>query len=197
MQTVISGGGSGSFSGVLFIRGLPELAPRPGTELVAVNGWSFGDRCNGGLRDVNVAGPAAIETAENITSFDLFTLDDPRRGYGWRKAATARFFAGGQTELSKLHSRGEIQLTPYVDLETSAAGCIGIVHYRYNLSDGSQELLGVTLEHLVNSPDDENTYRVQACFNAVVAEAAGGLPHRFSPKDLGALKERFRKTCIE
>ena len=86
---------------------------------------------------------------------------------------------------------------PYVDLETSARGCIGIVHYRYNRSDGSQELLGVTLEQLVNSPYEENRYRVQACFNAVVAEAAGELPHRFSPKDLGALKERFRKACIE
>ena len=50
---------------------------------------------------------------------------------------------------------------------------------------------------LEDSSYAENRYHVQACFNAVVAEAAGELPHRFSPKDLGALKERFRKTCIE
>ncbi len=195
VQTVMSGGGSGSFSAVLFIRGLREAAPWP--ELVAVGGWFAGDRCNGGLRDVNVAGPAAIETAENITSFDLFTLDDPRRGYGRRMAATARLFAGGQTEVNELRSRGEIQLEPYEDLETSAGGCIGTVHYRYDLSDGSRELLGVTLEQLEDSSYAEKTYRVQACFNAVVAKAAGDLPHRFSPKDLGALKERFRKACIE
>ncbi len=197
VQTVMSGGGSGSFSAVVFVRGLRELAPRPGPELVAVGGWFVGDRCNGGLRDVNVAGPAAIETAENITSFALFTLDDPRRGYGWRMARNAALFAGGQTEVNKLRSRGEIRLEPYVDLETSAGGCIGTVHYRYDLSDGSRELLGVTLEQLINSPYEENSYRVQACFNAVVAEAAGEFPHRFSPQGLGALKERFRKACIE
>ncbi|MFQ5765101.1 MAG: hypothetical protein ACE5GT_09240 [Rhodospirillales bacterium] len=197
VQTVMSGGGSGSFSAVLFIRGLREPAPWPGPELVAVGGWFAGDRCNGGLRELNVAGPAAIETAENITSFDLFTLDDPRRGAGWRSARNAALFAGGQTEGNEPPSRGAIQLEPYVDLETSAGGCIGTVHYRYNLSDGSRELLGVTLEQLEDSSYAEKTYRVQACFNAVVAKAAGELPHRFSPQDLGALKERFRTTCIE
>ncbi len=197
VETVQSGGGSGSFSTVVFIRGLRELAIWPSSELVAVGGWFVGDRCNGGLRDVNVAGPKTIETAENITSFDLFTLDDGRRGYGWRMAFTAAISAGGEEEVNKLRSRGEIQLEPYKDLETSAAGCIGTVHYRHDIFDGSRELLGVTLEHLVNSPYAEKTYRVQACFNAVVAEAAGEFPHRFSPQDLGALKERFRKTCIE
>ncbi len=197
VETVQSGGGSGSFSTVVFIRGLRELAIWPSSELVAVGGWFVGDRCNGGLRDVNVAGPKTIETAENITSFDLFTLDDSRGGYGWRMAATARLFAGEHAEGNEPRSRGEIQLKPYVDLETSASGCIGTVHFRYDLSDGSRELLGVTLEQLINSPYEEHSYRLQACFNHVVAEAAGEFPHRFSPKDLGALKERFRKACIE
>ena len=65
------------------------------------------------------------------------------------------------------------------------------MHYRYNVSDGGGELLGVTLERLIGGG------RLGACFNTVVEEAAGKLPHRFSPGELGALKEKFRKTCIE
>ncbi len=191
VQTVQGTGGSGSFSGVLFIRGLPELAPWPGTELAAVNGWSFGDRCNGGLKDVSVAGPAAIETAVYITPFDLVTLDDSRRGAGWRAARNAAMFSGGQAEVNKIRSRGEIQLQPYKDLDASAAGCVGTVHYRYNVSDRSRELLGVTIDQLGRGG------RLGACFDAVVGEAAGELPHRFSPGELSALKEKFRQTCVE
>ena len=191
MRTLYSGGGSGRFSGVVFIRGLPELAPWPGAELSAVGGWLFGDRCNGGLRDVSVAGPAAIETAELITPFDLVTLDDSRRGAGWRAARNAAMFSGGQAEVNKIRSRGEIQLQPYEDLDASAAGCVGTVHYRYNVSDGSRELLGVTIDQLGSGG------RLGACFDAVVGEAAGKLPHRFSPGELSALKDRFRKTCVE
>ena len=194
VRTVFSGGGSGVFSGVVFIRGLPELAPWPGAELSAVGGWLFGDRCNGGLRDVKAAGPAAIETAEKITPFDLFTLDDSRRGGGWRFARYAAVLTGltsGQEEVSKIRSRGTIQLQPHVDLETSAVSCIGTVHYRYDLSGGRRELLGVTLDRLGGGG------RLGACFDAVVGEAAGKLPHRFSPGELSALKDRFRKTCVE
>ena len=194
VQTVISGGGSGSFYGVLFIRGLQELAPWPGADLFAVGGWLFGDRCNGGLKDVKAAGPAAIETAENITPFDLFTLDDSRRGAGWRAAGIAAVLTGltsGQEDVNKIRSRGTIQLQPYVDLETSARGCIGTVHYRYDLSGGRRDLLGVTLDRLGGGG------RLGACFDAVVGEAAGKLPHRFSPGELSALKDRFRQTCVE
>ncbi len=163
-------------------------------ELFAVGGWHFGDRCNGGLRDVKAAGPAAIETAEKIPPFDLFTLADSRRGAGWRFARYAAVLTGltsGQEEVNKIRSRGTIQLQPYVDLATSAASCIGTVHYRYDLSGGRGELRGVTLDRLGGGG------RLGACFDAVVGEAAGKLPHRFSPGELSALKDRFRKTCVD
>ncbi len=93
--------------------------------------------------------------------------------------------------MNKIRSRGEIQLQPYKDLDTSAVSCIGTVHYRYDLSDGSRELLGVTLDRLGGGG------RLGACFDTVVGEAAGKLPHRFSPGELSALKEKFRQTCVE
>ncbi len=93
--------------------------------------------------------------------------------------------------MNKIRSRGEIQLQPYKDLDTSAVSCIGTVHYRYDLSGGRRELLGVTLERLGSGG------RLGACFDAVVGEAAGKLPHRFSPGELSALKDRFRQTCVE
>ncbi len=65
------------------------------------------------------------------------------------------------------------------------------MHYRYNVSDGNRELLGVTLERLIGGG------RLGACFNTVVGEAAGKLPHRFSPGEHSALKDRFRQTCVE
>ena len=85
-------------------------------------------------------------------------------------------FAGGQAEANKIRSRGEIQLQPYVDPDTSAGGCISTVHHRYNVSNGSRELLGVTLERLGRGG------RLGACFDAVVGVAAGEVPHRFSPE---------------
>lgn len=183
LETRESTGGSGQFSGILFLQNYPE------SDLTFLDCWSLGDRCNGGLQDVDVIDSMRIETAENITSFDLFTLDDRRY---WR----AKISRSGDGDDEEIRSQGEIQLRPYVDLESSASGCIGTVHYRYNLREGAVEFAGVSIESLVDFPAVEDRHRLQACFNKVVADGTKNLPRRLGPYEYDALKNAFRDDCI-
>ena len=183
LETWENTGGTGQFSGILFLQNYPA------SDLTFRDWWGFGDRCNGGLKDVNVIDSVRIETAELITSFDLFTLDDRRY---WR----AEIFRSGDGDEEEIRSQGEIQLRPYEDLESSASGCVGMVHYRYNLRDGAVEFAGVSIESLVDSPEAEDRYRLQACFNKVVADGTNNLPQRLTPHEYDALKQAFRNTCI-
>ncbi len=183
LETRESTGGAGQFSGILFLQNYPE------SDLPFLDWWSFGDRCNGGLQDVDVIDPVMIETAEYITSFDLFTFDDRRY---WR----AEIFHSGDGDDEEIRSSGEIQLRPYRDLESSDSGCIGAVLYLYNLREGAAEFTGVSIESLVDSSEAEDRYRLQTCFNKVVANGAQNLPHRLGPDEYNALKNAFRDACI-
>lgn len=88
-----SGGGTGQFTSLVSIE-------RNGSKIRVLQGFGAGDRCNGGIVDVKIAG-GTLHYGQNMTPIDFLQIaeDNPR------------------------------DLQPYDDLEASAASCFGIARF--------------------------------------------------------------------
>lgn len=155
----VNGGGTGYFTFLAIVEGLPGLTPDGDGQVRLTNVRRFGDRCHGGLRDAAVTGPYTYRYSKKLTSFTLMTQDDQR---DWRSEQRIALFTGQPHDSVK--SEGRLALIPGEDLDNSAISCVGIVSVEHNMVTGQDTIIGYTVDRL---PDLNwsGRYRLQRCFN--------------------------------
>lgn len=116
---VFWGGGSGTFTNVVVLS-----EPKPG-ELAAKVVVPGGDRCFGGIDDVKIVGPDAIEVASKTTAADFVGLHD---------GAPERLTSG---------------------LPSCAICCMATIHERHDLAKGDATLVSATILGVPVDPDDD------------------------------------------
>ena len=162
-------GGTGQFSEVYLLRRTPSKDGRD----VVLTGEVIaggGDRCNGGIDQAKLIDPRTLEIDYRITPQDLLSEAD------------------------------EALADQNMDaLAFCAICCTGTLRSHFDLTTSKEASVSVTVDQLLSEadagaadPDD-----TQACFDTVIAKAAGSLPHTFPLPALKDVARTFAKTCLK
>jgi hypothetical protein len=77
--------------------------------------------------------------------------------------------------------------------------CFATLRYRHDPTTGEETFVGATVKEIGAAAPPGTPPRsaaaVQACFEKRVRQAAGQLPHTFSPQELRALADDVRQNC--
>ena len=179
LGTYDSRGGASVDSGVVFVRLGSSLA-------MALEGWEYiGDRCNRGLKFVRADDDGSLSLTINITSYDLFALDD------WRRPREL-FFTEPQGK--PYRSEGLLALRPYKDLENFAnIECLGSATYAIDLAAHKLILRSATIARIIELMADRFAY--QPCFNTFMTQRFAKLPVTIEAAALPALTREFERAC--
>jgi hypothetical protein len=155
------GGGSGRFTNILVV-------DKSGDELRLVKALGEGDRCNGGLVDLELKGSDLFYSL-NITPVDIINL-----------AADEK-----------------LGLVAYEDLEASAMSCFASANRKYNLIDHNDELLSVTFQGKQNDQKDwTERFTYQSCFNKVFNGYIDAGKINLDRAGLNEFVREFKKECL-
>ena len=180
LGTYDSRGGASIDSGIAFVRLDNSLT-------LALEGWEYlGDRCNRGLKFVRAEEAGPLSVTVNITSYDLFALDD------WRRPREHLF----TTIENEYHAQGLLLLRPYEDLENFAnVDCLGSAEYTIDLPEKMMTLRSVTIARTVELMADRFVY--QQCFNEFIANRFTELPVTIDAAGLAPLAHDFNLACVD
>lgn len=159
-------GGSGQFSELFVVRRTPTADGRD-VDLQAELAAGGGDRCNGGIASARLAGPGRVEVDYQVTPLDLLSeADEPLADENMDTLALC------------------------------AVCCTGTVRRSVDLSNHEETTVSATVDRLL-SRDAEGlvSASAQACFDNVLAKAAGTLPHTFTAAELHTVASTFAQTC--
>ena len=123
----------------------------------------------------------------NITSYDLFALDD------WRRPRE-RFSARGERE--SYRSKGLVALRAYQDLEAFAnIECLGSAEYAIDPAARDLMLRSVTIAGPVGLMADKFVY--QECFNRFLGQRFAKLPATIAAAALPSIAAAFDAACLD
>jgi len=159
-------GGSGLFSEIFVLRRTPSADGRD-IELSADLVGGGGDRCNGGIAAATLSGPQTLEVDYQVTPLDLLSEAD------------------------------ETLADENMDtLALCAVCCTGTVRRSLDLASKQETTVSATVDLLLSrEAEGGGSGSAQACFDSVIAKAAGSLPHTFPAAELKTLAKTFARTC--
>jgi uncharacterized protein YecT (DUF1311 family) len=130
-----------------------------------------GERCNGGIARAEVIEGRLLQVDYHATPMDLLATsaeDFPLDAYD------------GQ-------------------IDACEECCFATLRYRHDPATGEETFVGATVKEIGAAAPPGTPPRsaaaVQACFEKRVRQAAGQLPHTFSPQELRALADDVRQNC--
>ncbi len=159
-------GGSGQFSELYLLSRTPA-ADRSDVLLSGELIAGGGDRCNGGIEEARLIDSASAEIDYAVTPLDLLS-----------------------------EANEELADANMDSLALCAACCTGTVRRRLTFATKNETTVSATVDRLLSREigGDEGE-PAQACFDDILAKAAGTLPHTFLAPELTAIAQRFARSC--
>ena len=159
IYSINNGGGSGDFTYIY-------LVSRNNKNTLSIKFIAGGDRCNGGLSNVN-ADSKGLNYQVNLTAYDVIALNP---------------------EVAKV-------VRAYDDLAACAACCVAKANYEVT-STANSILTSVTLNPIVNASDLPDQGIKQTCFDNIFMSHLKSGHATLSPQEVAQFAKRFEKECI-
>ena len=160
IYTVNNSGGNGEFTAVSFVK-------RTGAETLQFKNIMAGDRCNGGIQDVQTKNQQLVFSV-NLTSYDLIRL--------------------GRSDAHALKA--------YDDLAACAVCCVAKAFYAVD-TKLQPKLAYVALNADLDKPAEMSQQgHYQACFNQLIASYSVKHQTRLLPPQLKKLADEFTARCL-
>lgn len=158
VYTVNDGGGSGVFTAI-------NAVSRTGEATLKINNIAMGDRCNGGIQDVEEKNHQLMFSV-NITPYDLLLLNDK----------------------SAPHA------APYRDLPACATCCTGKAFYTVD-SSLQAKMTHITLNAQSVIPDNTDPKTFAGCFNKIYKTYMSKGQAELDGQQVEALTQKIQEEC--
>lgn len=194
LETGESGGGTGRFTALAFMKGWPgadggQLLD-PDHRLASAGGIGGGDRCNGGLSGAKLTGLTTLVVNENVTPYDFFLA---RAGRAIVREPDDSSYTETEQKVRNPPSQKLVAMQAYEDLDAAATSCLGWTTTEFDLAKGTSRILSITVEAISG---DQNL-KHQTCFNTLLRGALPTLPKTLTTREVEGLARRFETTCLK
>lgn len=160
IYTINNGGGSGEFTAI-------NLVKRKNADTLAIKTIIGGDRCNGGIQDVQQQNNQ-LKFSVNLTAFDILALTN----------------------------ENPHQLKAYDDLAACAVCCFGKAYYEVN-SSLALKLMYVELDTSDNFDDLSTQGKYQQCFNELFKQYVTQGKTKLNEAQLKQFGKEFNEKCVK
>ena len=196
LRTYENPGGNAVGDALLLVRGLQRDSDRGREKIVLVMKARFGNRCIGGVSNVDVPSLKSFRFTVRVTPFD-FIVPGAREALLSEKIRKALETAVNGTEEKPQVTSDESSFTGHPDLSWSANSCLAYMVYEVDLTGKGSRLIethiGIPLQYWEGMSDDERCLR--NLIDKRIEEQKPSFQLILSASEYTDLKQEFFNQC--